>query len=74
MGAITAVPTVLILVITSNLSSAIIVFGIGVIIYFVATKRYWPFVAAGVLAVGAVVAFMLYIHYYVDPVTAGVGN
>lgn len=72
VGAITAVPTVLILVITSNLSSAIIVFGIGVIIYFVATKRYWPFVAAGVLAVGAVVAFMLYIHYYVDPVTAGV--
>ncbi len=72
VGAITAVPTVLILVITSNLSSAIIVFGIGVIIYFVATKRYWPFVAAGVLVVGAVVAFMLYIHYYVDPVTAGV--
>ena len=72
VGAITAVPTVLILVITSNLSSAIIVFGIGVIIYFVATKRYWPFVAAGVLGVAAVVAFMLYIHYYVDPVTAGV--
>ena len=72
VGAITAVPTVLILVITSNLSSAIIVFGIGVIIYFVATKRYWPFVAAGVLGVGVVVAFMLYIHYYVDPVTAGV--
>ena len=73
VGAITAVPTVLILVITSNLSSAIIVFGIGVIIYFVATKRYWPFVAAGVLGVAAVVALMLYIHYYVDPVTAGVG-
>ena len=72
VGAITAVPTALILVITSNLSSAIIVFGIGVIIYFVATKRYWPFVVAGVLGAAAIVAFMLYIHYYVDPVTAGV--
>lgn len=72
VGGITAVPTALILVVTSNLSSAIIVFGIGVVIYFVATKRYWPFVAAGILGVAAVVAFMLYIHYYVDPVTAGV--
>ncbi len=71
-GIITAIPTAMILFITKNLSSAIIVFGIGFVIYFVATKRYWPFAAMAALGVAAVVAFMLYIHYYADPVTAGV--
>lgn len=69
---ITLIPTGMILVITKNLSSAIIVFGIGFVIYFVATKRYWPFAVMAVLGVAGIIAFMLYIHYYVDPVTAGV--
>lgn len=68
----TGLPAGMLLVITSNLSSAIIVFGIGFVIYFVATKKYWPF-AVLVAAGGALVAaFMLYVHFYVDPVTAGV--
>lgn len=65
-------PAALILFITKNLSSAIIVFGIGFVMYFVATKRYWPFAVLVVLVVAAVAAFMYYIHNYVDPVTAGV--
>ena len=72
VAVITLIPTGMILVITKNLSSAIIVFGIGFVIYFVATKRYWPFAVMAVLGVAGIVAFMLYIHYYVDPVTAGV--
>lgn len=72
VAVLTLIPTGMILVITKNLSSAIIVFGIGFVIYFVATKRYWPFAVMAVLGVAGIVAFMLYIHYYVDPVTAGV--
>ena len=40
VAVLTLIPTGMILVITKNLSSAIIVFGIGFVIYFVATKRY----------------------------------
>ena len=72
VGGIAGIPAALILFITKNLSSAIIVFGIGFVMYFVVTKRYWPFAVLAVLAVAAVAAFMYYIHYYVDPVTAGV--
>ena len=72
VAVLTLIPTGMILVITKNLSSAIIVFGIGFVIYFVATTRYWPFAVMAVLGVAGIVAFMLYIHYYVDPVTAGV--
>ena len=72
VAVLTLIPTGMILVITKNLSSAIIVFGIGFVIYFVATKRYWPFAVMAVLGVAGITAFMLYIHYYVDPVTAGV--
>ena len=69
---LTLIPTGMILVITKNLSSAIIVFGIGFVIYFVATKRYWPFALMAVFGAAGIAAFILYIHYYVDPVTAGV--
>lgn len=72
VAGIAGLPAGLILVITKNLSSAIIVFGIGFVMYFVATKRYWPFVVLVILGVLAVAAFMYYIHFYVDPVTAGV--
>lgn len=72
VAGIAGLPAGLILVITKNLSSAIIVFGIGFVMYFVATKRYWPFVTLVILGVLAVAAFMYYIHFYVDPVTAGV--
>ena len=72
IGGMAGLPAALILFITKNLSSAIIVFGIGFVMYFVATKRYWPFAVLVVLVVAAVAAFMYYIHNYVDPVTAGV--
>lgn len=72
VAGIAGLPAGLILVITKNLSSAIIVFGIGFVMYFVATKRYWPFVVLVIVGVLAVAAFMYYIHFYVDPVTAGV--
>ncbi len=72
VAVLTLIPTGMILVITKNLSSAIIVFGIGFVIYFVATKRYWPFALMAVFGAAGITAFMLYIHYYVDPVTAGV--
>lgn len=72
VGGLTMVPTAMILFITKNLSSAIIIFGIGFVVYFVATKRYWPFAVMVTLGVAAIVAFIMYIHYYVDPVTAGV--
>ena len=68
VAVLTLIPTGMILVITKNLSSAIIVFGIG----FVATKRYWPFALMAVFGAAGIAAFILYIHYYVDPVTAGV--
>ncbi len=47
-------------VITSNLSSAIIVEGIGVIMIFVATKNYKPFIILGLIGVSAVALFFLY--------------
>ena len=72
VGGMAGLPAALILFITKNLSSAIIVFGIGFVMYFVATKRYWPFAVLAILLVAAVAAFMYYIHNYVDPVTAGV--
>ena len=72
VAVLTLIPTGMILVITKNLSSAIIVFGIGFVIYFVATKRYWPFVLVTVFGAAGITAYILYIHYYVDPVTAGV--
>lgn len=72
VAGIAGLPAGLILVITKNLSSAIIVFGIGFVMYFVATKRFWPFVVLVIVGVLAVAAFMYYIHFYVDPVTAGV--
>lgn len=72
VAVLTLIPTGMILVITKNLSSAIIVFGIGFVIYFVATKRYWPFALMAVFGAAGITAFILYIHYYVDPVTAGV--
>lgn len=72
IAVLTLIPTGMILVITKNLSSAIIVFGIGFVIYFVATKRYWPFALMAVFGAAGIAAFILYIHYYVDPVTAGV--
>lgn len=72
VAVLTLIPTGMILVITKNLSSAIIVFGIGFVIYFVATKRYWPFALMAVFGAAGIAAFILYIHYYVDPVTAGV--
>ena len=65
VAVLTLIPTGMILVITKNLSSAIIV-------YFVATKRYWPFALMAVFGAAGIAAFILYIHYYVDPVTAGV--
>lgn len=72
VAVLTLIPTGMILVITKNLSSAIIVFGIGFVIYFVATKRYWPFALMAVFGAAGIAVFILYIHYYVDPVTAGV--
>ena len=72
VAVLTLIPTGMILVITKNLSSAIIVLGIGFVIYFVATKRYWPFALMAVFGAAGLAAFILYIHYYVDPVTAGV--
>ena len=71
VAVLTLIPTGMILI-TKNLSSAIIVFGIGFVIYFVATKRYWPFALMAVFGAAGIAAFILYIHYYVDPVTAGV--
>lgn len=70
VGILIAIPTAMILFITKNLSSAIIIAGIGCIMYFVATKKYWPYVVLAVIAVGAVMAFMWYVNEYVDPVTS----
>lgn len=72
MLCIVALPTVLILFVTKNMSSAIIIFSIGFFMYFVASKRYWLFAVAAVLGVAAYIGFMYYIRKYVDPATAGV--
>lgn len=64
-------PTVLILFLTKNLSSAVIVFGIGFCMYFIASKRIVPFVLLAVAAVAGYVAFRMYVYYKVDPVTSG---
>ncbi|MBQ9765938.1 MAG: cell division protein FtsW [Lachnospiraceae bacterium] len=52
------IPAIMLWKITDNLSSAIIVAGIAVIIIFVSTKAYKVFIAAGI-AVAAVVAFVI---------------
>lgn len=56
IGFIGAVP---LYIITDNLSSCIIVFGITVIMTFVAYPKYWPYIL-GVSAVAAVVIIYLY--------------
>lgn len=68
----TIIPTALILFITKNLSSAIIIFGIGFVMYFVATRKLWPFALAGAAGVVLVVLFMYWVYKYIDPITAGV--
>ena len=70
------VPIVL-LVAIKNLSTAIILFGIGVCMIFVASKKYLPFVAVGGLGVALVILFSLSnyrsdrIDAWLHPETAG---
>ncbi|MBO5278454.1 MAG: cell division protein FtsW [Lachnospiraceae bacterium] len=53
-------------VITNNLSSAIIVFGIAVIMIFVATPRYDIFVIAGTAVVGLVGLFLYNLDWFLE--------
>ncbi len=52
MAAIGGIPALMLYAITSNLSSAIIVFGIAVVMFFVASPKYWYFLLGGAGAVG----------------------
>lgn len=58
---IALIPTIMILVITSNLSSAIIIMGIAVVMLFVADPHYTKYVVAAVavLAIAALIVFMI---------------
>lgn len=60
------VPTILILGITSNLSSAIIVFGIACIMFFVAHPKTTPFVVIVLIVAGLVGAFLFYFFNHID--------
>lgn len=57
---------VLIAVVTSNLSSAIIVLGITVVMLFVASPKYSHFAAMGVAAAAAMGLFILFESYRMD--------
>jgi len=60
-----ALPLVaMILFITSNMSSAIIVFAIAVILIFVASPKYKPFIAMGGGAVGVLALYLLFAGGY----------
>lgn len=72
MLGITLIPTVLILLITKNMSSAIIIFAIGALMYFIATKKYWLLALGAVVGVVGYIGFRYYIYHYIDPATAGV--
>lgn len=53
-------PVGLILVLTNNMSSAIIIAGIAMVMLFIASPRYAPFVVMGVVAVAAVVIVLVF--------------
>ena len=61
IGGVGLILSLLILFISDNLSSAIIIFGIVIIMYFVAHPRYAPFVLCGAVGVAlvAVVVFVI---------------
>jgi cell division protein FtsW len=60
---------IVILVAIKNLSTAIILFGIGVCMIFVASKKYYPFLVVGGLA-GALVAVFSMSNYRSDRINA----
>lgn len=58
----------MVVIITSNLSSAIIIFGIAVVMLFVASPKYWQFISMGLIAVGGAVGFILIESYRAERV------
>lgn len=70
---IAAIPTVMILLITSNLSSAIIIMGIAVVMLFVADPHYKKYIV-GAVAVLALAAFIVFMILQVSGGEAGSGD
>lgn len=54
----------------NNLSTAVIIFGIAVCMLFVASPRYFQFIAVGIAGVAFVVVFILFASYRSDRVDA----
>ena len=52
MAVIGGIPSLMLYKLTDNLSSAIIVFGIVVLMFFVATPKYWYFILGALLVLG----------------------
>ncbi len=63
IGFLGAVASGLVLFISDNLSSALIILGIVLIMYFVSHPKYWPFVLGGVI----VAAFAAFVVIVVSP-------
>ncbi len=61
MMMVAAVPSGMVLIITRNMSSAIILLGIAFLMLFVSAKRYAPYVVVTVLVVGAAVLVVYYV-------------
>lgn len=62
--------SVMIVVLTSNLSSAVIIFGISFVMVFVASPRYSHFVVMAGLAAGAAVLMIGFVSYRMDRIEA----
>ncbi|MCR4909157.1 MAG: putative lipid II flippase FtsW [Lachnospiraceae bacterium] len=69
MMAVAAVPAGMVLVITRNMSSAIILMGIAFLMLFVAAKRYTPYVVVAVLGVAGA-ALVVYYVWHLSPAEA----
>ncbi len=66
MGAIGGVPAAMLYLFTKNLSSAIIVFGIVAVMFFVASPKYWYFILGG-LGVAGLAALAVWLIINSDP-------
>lgn len=65
--ALAAPHAICVLTITQNLSSAIIIFAIVLIMVFVATPNYKEYFAVGLILVGIVIGFVLLVKYDIVP-------
>ncbi len=61
MMAVAAVPGLMVLFITRNMSSALILFGIAFLMLFVSAKVYWPYLVVTILIVAAAVVVVYYV-------------